>query len=217
MARDPQDSWNDLVARGMDLGAGMLRLYGETLRAMTTRTVSYPDLAQHAVDLARREGGAYARAMTRAGFDYWERVLETGAELKERAAGFAGAGAGERGGAARAAAAGEAGASGMARLDFAGRPGDEVTRAFVVENNQAETVTVSFEVSAFVPERGGDGLKLPLAVDPESFDLAPGQERVVSCRLTLSQDLAADERYAATLRVIGFPDLQIALTATALP
>jgi hypothetical protein len=198
----------------MDLSVGMLRLYGETWRALTTRQVSVSDLAHHATDLARREGGAYTRAMTRASIDYWERVLETGTELKNRAA-FDAEDHGPQRSTSRSTSTGEAPrGAGRARLDFQGNPGDEVTRAFVVENNQREPVAVSFEISPFTVADGSEQQKLAVVLEPEAFELAPGQEQVVSCRLVLADDLAAGRRYHAVLRVIGFPDLEIMMTAS---
>jgi len=200
MARTHDESWNDLVSRGVDLGAGLLRLYGETVRDLAGRKVSYTDFSERATRVARDEGAAYARSLTRAAIDYWAQVLEVGYDVRDSVVG---------GPTTRATRE-----PGPARLDFTGAAGEEIARAFVVENSQPQAVDVSFEVSKFAPAGKGKPRKFGLAIEPDAFTLAPGQEHVVTCRLTLPKDLAPGQTHEATLRVIGFPDMIIALTAT---
>lgn len=204
MATDPRDSWNDLITRGVDLGAGLLRFYGATVRDVATRKISYGDLARRATDLARHEGDAYARALTHAGLDYWSRVLDMSREVTDRVAHEDG----------RAASARPAEPTGRARLDFQGKAGEVVTRAFVVENYQSEPVSVSFEASPFVDPDSGVGHPLPLTVEPDQFVLEPGRQQVITSHLSLPTDLAPGQRLDAVLRVVGVPDLELAVTAT---
>jgi hypothetical protein len=210
MSRNTDQGWNDLVSRSVDLGAGVLRLYAETVRDLTTGRISPTDLAGRAADVARNEGGAYARSLTRATIDYWAQVLDLGVELRDSMAMPGARGASSR---TRESAGASDRPPGGIRLDFTGKQGEEVARPFVVENNQNEAVDVSFEVSPFVAAAASGDVRPPLAIEPESFTLEPGDEQVVTCRLTLSEDLTVGQRYEAALRVIGFPDMEIALSA----
>jgi hypothetical protein len=202
MAKQDDRGWNDLVTRSVDLGAGVLRLYGETMRDLAAGKVTYANLAQRASEVARDEGGAYARSLAQAYLDYWRRVLEIGDDVRQRMT--TGSSAAVRAAGARV---------GRAELSFAGRPGDVITRAFVVENNQPQPVEVSFEVSEFVAD-GGVRVRPALAIAPAEFHLEPGTEQVVTCRLTLDPGFAPDLTHDAILRVMGFPGMELALRAT---
>jgi hypothetical protein len=156
--------------------------------------------------VARDEGGAYTRALTRAYLDYWSRVLDVGQTVRDR---MAGAGGCADGTTTRTTARG-------VTLSFTGKPGEEIARGFVVANNQAESIDVSFEAAAFTGDDGRSYGRLAIAIDPERFTLPAGQEQVVTCRLTLAADLAAARPYTSRLRVIGFPDMELLLVATVL-
>lgn len=203
MAKQGDQGWNNLVTRSVDLGAGVLRLYGETVRDLATGKISYNNLAERASTVARDESGAYARALAQAYLDYWGRVLDIGSDLRQRLA-SSGATTARTGGAC----------GGRAELEFAGRTGDEVARAFVVENNQAQAVDVSFEVSEFVGDDGAACVRPALAIEPAGFHLEPGKEQVVTCRLTLEPGFAPHRPHDALLRVMGFPGMEVALRAT---
>ncbi len=204
MAKQGDQGWNDLVTRSVDLGAGVLRLYGETLRDLAAGKVSYNNLAERVTSVARDEGGAYARSLAQAYLDYWGRVLDVSSDFRQRMAT----------GAASASVRTAGTRAGRAEMEFTGRAGDEITRAFVVENNQPEPVEVSFEVSEFVAEGDGTRLRPPLAIEPASFHLEPGKEQVVTCRLTFEAGFAPHRPHDALLRVMGFPGMEIGLRAT---
>ncbi len=199
--------WNDLVSRSVDLGVGMWRLYGNTMRDVATGKLAYDKVADRALGLARDEGGTYARAVTRAYLDYWNRLLDIGLDLQDRMASDVAATS------SRTSGAGTSGAGTSASLTFTGKAGEQVARPFVVANNQPEAVDVSFEAAAFVDPDGQTIGRLPLTVDPERFSLAPGVEQVVTCRVTLTDTLAPGRACTSRLRVIGFPDMTIALVA----
>jgi hypothetical protein len=191
--------WNDLVSRGVDLGAGMVRLYGDTLRDLASGKLSYNTLADRALNVARDEGGAYARALTQAYLDYWSRLLDLGWDVRDRMAGQA-----------TTARAGTSGAAG-ANLTFTGAGGETVDRPFVVANNQPGSVDVSFEAAVFTDDDGKAHGRFGLSLEPDAFTLAAGEERVVTCRVKLPKTLTAGQTYRSGLRVIGFPDMQISL------
>lgn len=201
MAKLGEPGWNDVVSRSVDLGTGVLRLYGEAVRDLAAGKVSYGDLAGRASTVARDEGGAYARALAQAYLDYWSRVLDVTSDFRQRLS--------EGGEAVRPTAR----RAGRAELEFTGRPGDDVVRAFVVENNQPQPVDVSFEVSEFIADGADVRLRPPLVIDPAVFLLAPGQEQVVACRLTLEPGFAPHRSHEALLRVMGFPGMEVALRA----
>ncbi len=207
MAKQDDRGWNDLVTRSVDLGAGVLRLCGETARDVAAGKVSYANLADRAGTVVRDEGGAYARALAQAYLDYWGRVLEVTSDFSRRMTTGAAP-------ASRATANGHGAPSGRAELSFSGREGDVVARAFVVENNQPQPVDVSFEVSEFVAAGGDARLRPGLAIEPAEFHLEPGTEQVVTCRLTLEPGFAPHRPHDALLRVMGFPGMEVALRAT---
>lgn len=207
MARQDETGWNDVVTRGVDLGAGMLRLYGQTVRDVAAGKVTYAGLAERVSAVSREEGAAYARSLAQAYLDYWGRVLDIGRDFQERVAGEAHV-------ASRRGAADGTTKPRAAQLEFAGTFGEVATRAFVVQNNQAAPVDVSFEVSEFAAADGASRLRPDLSLEPAAFRLEPGAEQVVTCRLTLAPGFAADVPHDASLRVIGFPGMEIAMRAT---
>ncbi len=207
MAKQDDTGWNHLVTRSVDLGAGVLRLYGETVRDVATGKVSYANLAERASTVAREEGGAYARALAQAYLDYWGRVLEVTGDFGRRLTT-------ENATTSRAKANGHGARPGRAELAFTGREGEVVARAFVVENNQPQPVDVSFEVSEFVADGGDARLRPALDIEPAEFHLEPGTEQVVTCRLTLEPGFDPHRPHDALLRVMGFPGMEVALRAT---
>jgi hypothetical protein len=205
MAKQRDQGWNDLVTRSVDLGAGVLRLYGEAVRDVVTGKVSYNNLADRASTVARDEGGAYVRSLAQAYIDYWGKVLAISSDFRQRLADEATPAVEEspcRGGGAE--------------LEFVGQAGEDIGRAFVVENNQDQAVDVSFEVSEFVGDGSSSRLRPALAIEPATFRLEPGREQVVSCRLTLEPAFPANRPHQALLRVMGFPGMQVALRAVRL-
>lgn len=205
MVRQDETGWNAVVTRGVDLGAGVLRLYGQTVRDVAAGKLSYTTLAERMSTVSREEGGAYARSLAQAYLDYWSHVLDIGRDFQERLAGES------RQSSARGPAQGRR--TRAAQLEFAGSFGEVVTRAFVVQNNQAAPVDVSFEVSDFAAEDGVARLRPDLSLEPVAFRLEPGEEQVVTCRLTLEPGFAAGVPHQAALRVIGFPGMEIAVQA----
>jgi hypothetical protein len=207
MRKQGETGWNDLVTRSVDLGAGMLRLYGETVRDVAAGKVSYTNYAERVAAIARDEGGAYARSLTQAYLDYWGRVLDVSSDFRQRVA---------AGGApsSRAAANGSATRGERAELTFTGRAGEQAVRAFVVENKQPQAVDVSFEVSEFVAAGDAARLRPDLSIEPDAFHLEPGTEQVVTCLLTLDSGFAPHRPHDALLRVMGFPGMEVAMRAT---
>jgi hypothetical protein len=207
MTKQGDRGWNDLVTRSVDLGAGMLRLYGESVRDVAAGKVSYTTVGERLAAIARHEGSAYARSLAHAYLDYWGSVLDIGADFRQRLA------TGDAPAARAKSSPTNGGCPGGAELEFTGRRGEDIARAFVVENNQPQAVDVSFEVSEFAAEGGDARLRPGLSISPAEFHLESGEEQVVTCRLTLDPSFAPGQPYFAFLRVIGFPGMEVALRA----
>jgi hypothetical protein len=109
----------------------------------------------------------------------------------------------------------EPAAPAVKELVFEAAAGDTASRQFVVANKTDQPLDVAFEVSEF---NGQDDRKFRAAVDliPPTFTLAPGEEKIIECRIPLVEVFEAGQSSRAILRAIGLPEMSMVLTARAL-
>lgn len=98
-------------------------------------------------------------------------------------------------------------------VTLVGPPGTTAARAFLVANKTDQPAFMSFEQSEFVSGDGTEKLRVQAELTPASFELAPGANCEVECRLPLTSDFTPGKDYRALLRVIGLADMQMALRA----
>jgi hypothetical protein len=98
----------------------------------------------------------------------------------------------------------------VSEFTFQGYEGDTPGRQFLVTNHSQQPVAIAFAVSGFVSETG-DSVSVSVELSPNSFSLAAGEEKVVSCRVTIPMSLAPGVEYRAQLSATGLPALRIRL------
>lgn len=103
------------------------------------------------------------------------------------------------------------GTTAQTELQFSGKKGVEQNQAFLIVNNQADNIEVSFEISDFISEDGKTKTRVPVSFKPENFVLKHGAEQVVECKVSIDKSLAEGQQSAALARVVGFPDMLIRL------
>ncbi|HEV3410815.1 MAG TPA: hypothetical protein VG095_11010 [Chthoniobacterales bacterium] len=94
-----------------------------------------------------------------------------------------------------------------------GPPGSTPAKAFLVANKTERPAFMSFEQSEFVSADGTEKLRVQAELTPASFELASRADCTVECRLPLTSEFAPGKDYRALLRVIGLPNMQMALHA----
>jgi hypothetical protein len=86
-------------------------------------------------------------------------------------------------------------------IQLSGKPGEEVTRSFTVENSYLHPLVVSILVGEFIEEGSCQPLGAP-RVEPVCFELLPGEKRVVRCAVSIDATRFRPGRcYEATLMV----------------
>ena len=98
-------------------------------------------------------------------------------------------------------------------LVFEGAAGQTVSRSFIVANKTANAASVGFEISEFVSHDESQRVRAMVELTPSAFELQPGEEHVVNCRLPLTSDFRPGQPHHAVLRVTGFPHMDVTLLA----
>ena len=94
--------------------------------------------------------------------------------------------------------------------------GKEAVQSFVLENKRGGTADISFGVSEFTCPGEATPVRLPIQVQPDHFSLEPGQEKTVTLRLPLTEDLLeANQRHEGTIYIHGYDDLEVKLAVWA--
>jgi hypothetical protein len=105
-------------------------------------------------------------------------------------------------------------------VDLRAGSGGTASACIVVENTRLQPADVRCRVSDFGRRSGGDRFRAPLVIDPERFQLAPGEQRDVDLKLALDPvNFAVETDYVATLLISGAGehDLVVQLIARAEP
>jgi hypothetical protein len=108
-------------------------------------------------------------------------------------------------------------ASSRVEINLHARVGETATAAFLVENNQPQTLEVSFEASQIV-SRGGEPIGTSaVRFDPPRLALEPQAQATVRALIDLSTDFKPGELYLARIRIVGFEQKEIWIGLTVLP
>jgi hypothetical protein len=103
----------------------------------------------------------------------------------------------------------------VSEFTFQGYEGETTGRQFLVTNHSAQAVTITFVVSGFV-SAAGESASIPTEFDPSEFSLAPGEEKVVACRLQIPSSLPPGIEYCAQLSATDLPALSVRLRVRSL-
>ena len=97
-------------------------------------------------------------------------------------------------------------------MTLTGTVGEVAAGTFIIENQRATTIDISFLVSEFV-DSGDTPFRPPLRLKPPRFSLAPNEEQAVELELPLLAELfTPGEEYRAMIVVRGYDDLELHLT-----
>ena len=214
MASEPSRQFTDLTSRYLDDTFQLWRQYADGLRRVSEGVFTLPTAGQTGAqmpDLAAR-----ARDVVHLSVTHYSKLLTSYADFTTRAVetmlppGTSKGSPDERPPAGGAPQATEAPLAHV-ELKFSGAPGEAASQSFVVANKKADRVDVGFELTEFVSEDGARRFRAPVAFTPDRFELAPGAEQVVVCRVTIDPAFVPGARYMALLRIVGFPEIRTAL------
>src|SRR5262249_36709420 len=216
MANDFQDigQWyKDLVTRSMADQMRAVQRYTELLQRIGRGELFTANMPDEYVRFMRDEAVRYARNLATLSFSYYKTLDALGRAYNDRffdqVLGMAPAPAAPSPVPAPTA---RTAAPRQVELALHAQLGDDATRSFVLENKRCEPVEISFLVSDFVGPSGAAPFRPALEFEPPRFSMMPGEERTVTLRLKLLDELfVPGQRYTAAVLVRGYDDLELAL------
>jgi hypothetical protein len=95
--------------------------------------------------------------------------------------------------------------------------GETATASFLVENNQEQTLKVSFEASQII-SRGGRPIGSPSVwFEPSHLNIEPGMQAAVKALIDISPEFKAGEIYLLRVRLVGFQQKEVWIGIHVLP
>ena len=211
-ARQFSESLSDLSSRFLNDYARNAAQYARLFSGMKpsgSGNLAPDQLQQRYSEFLRTEGLQTLGKLVEAGMQFYTQVLTVGAEAANRyveqvlLAGAAPPAAGSTGAPASKA---------PPVLLFRGKRGDAPSNAFMVSNNQNQSVDVSFDVSDMVSDDKGHRVAPVVHFTPERFELAPNAEQIVQCSIPLSENFTAGQMHHGNIRVVGFPEMTMQIS-----
>jgi len=98
-----------------------------------------------------------------------------------------------------------------------GRPGEVAAASFLVENNQPQTLKVSFEASEII-SRDGEPVRSPsVQFEPPHLAIRPGEQAAVKALIAISPEFKVGELYLLKVRLVGFEQKEVWIGIQVLP
>jgi len=95
--------------------------------------------------------------------------------------------------------------------------GDTAAAAFLVENNQQQTLEVRFEASEIISQHGDPIHSPAVRFDPPLLALEPRLQATVKALIDISQEFKPGEIYLLKVRLVGFEQKEIWIGINVLP
>lgn len=108
---------------------------------------------------------------------------------------------------------------GAARIDLQleGRPGQQVSAPFMIENQYETPVDVSFEADPLTAEKASPVPSTMVSFEPPKVTVPAQGRAVASAVINVSDDFVVGETYRTTVRVLGFEGREIGIALNILP
>jgi predicted flap endonuclease-1-like 5' DNA nuclease len=217
MSEQPEDvrQWiQELITRSASDKLQNLQRFEELLRRLSRGEIEHTNLREEYLRFAQQESNRYINDLTRVGLSFYNTLLELNRQYNERFFEYVykdqHLSPDETGGKRREPK--------VIAMDLHGPLGGVAGRSFVIENQRAESVSVSFMVSAFESEDGATSFRPPLQLEPSRFSMRPGEEHLVAIKISLLEKLfEVGSVYTAVVVVSGFEDLHLRLRVWAEP
>ncbi len=210
------DQIQQLGKRMVDEGTLAWERYIQSLSSTHADQNDFEGMQRDYIDFAKEQGTEYMRKIMQCNMDYYNGVVNAGMDFSHDMMDKVLKKGPQQPSASTSAPSDEqvTASKGHTELHFHGKKGAPVLQSFMMANNQDKPVKVSFEISEFISEDGKRKIRLPVAFKPDSFELEPGAEQLVECRVNLERELDSDQQHAALARVSGFPDMMVRLVVS---
>lgn len=110
-----------------------------------------------------------------------------------------------------------AAASPRVEINLHARVGETATAAFLIENNQPQTVEVSFAASQVVSRHGEPLTSAAVRFDPPRLALEPQLQATVRALIDISPEFKPGELYLLRVQIVGFEQKEIWIGLNILP
>ena len=201
-----------LGMRFMDEGTHAWERYAKSISGVATGEKVAEDVQKKYIQFAQTGGAEYMSKIMQCNIEYYIGLMNAGLDFSngmiKSVYKHTPAQASE---ADESVSARSQGTTAQTELQFSGKKGVEQNQAFLIVNNQADNIEVSFEISDFISEDGKTKTRVPVSFKPENFVLEHGAEQVVECKVIIDKSLVEGQQSAALARVVGFPDMLIRL------
>ncbi len=211
MTQDPEDisKWiQELITLSSRQQAQALQRLSGLIQRVNSGELDQKAVQQEYAHFIRDESAHFVEDLTRLGLSFQTALLELNRKYTDRFfEKVLGSSAAET-----QTADGQTGRPREIGIVLRGVSGEELLKSFVIENKRNDEETVTFLVSEFTDEVGGEAFRPPLQIQPPRLALRPGEERIVSIRLPLLPELfKAQHTYHATILARGHVDVVLAL------
>jgi len=211
MSQEPEDvsKWiQELIARSTREQIQAMQRLSNLVQRMASGELDQSQVRQEYTRFVKDESNRYVEDLTRLGLSFQAALLELNRKYSDRffdqvmGSPFQESSPGN----------GHAPQRKEVALSLMGAVGEEVSKSFVIENKRAEEETVTFLVSEFTDAQSTQAFRPPLQIQPARLSLRPGEERLVTLRLPLLEDMFQPKGiYFATIIARGHSDVVLAL------
>jgi predicted flap endonuclease-1-like 5' DNA nuclease len=210
MNPEPQDvsKWiQDLITRTTREQIQAIQRLSNLVQRVSSGELDQRQVREEYSQFVTSESSRYVEDLTRLGLSFQAALLELNRKYSDR---FFDQVLGSP--LHEAAAANNSHARREIELQLMGVRGEEVVKTFVISNKRPEDEVVTFLVSEFIQAGTANAFRPPLQLQPPRLTLRPGEERTVTMRLPLLDELFdSGERYLATIIAKGHQEIAISL------
>lgn len=216
-SQDYKTKFNELATRLMTENVKIWQRYAEAVGRFSSGEAQSANAQGQMASFAVHEGGKFVRDLMQLSLNYYSILLDMSVDFTNRMLDQALQPSAREAPPEPAAPPPPSSGGTRFELNLSGQQGQTVASPFVVENKQAQAADVSFEITEFISEDGTTRFRAPVEFAPERFELEPGTEQVVQCRMSLGAEFVPGRRYMALVRVTGFPGMEIGLIVVPQP
>lgn len=215
MSQESEDisKWiQELVTRSSRQQAQAIQRLGSLVQRMASGELDQNRVRDEYTHFVQDESTRFVEDLTRLGLSFQTALLELNRKYSER---FFDQVLGSS--AAPSQPNGQPAARKQVTLALSGSPGDELARKFMIENKRDEAEMVTFLVSEFSADQGGEAFRPPLQLEPARLSLSPGEEKAVTLRLPLLPEFfSPGETYRAEIIARGHREVTLLLSVSVL-